>query len=230
MLDLGEMRRALPEVSRRWLDEALARLQAEPEALAEVFPQLPRRIGREPLARGRVSAAGAIVEQGAWRMCDAAALATVQAAGVQAAGVQAAGAEDDVLVDLFLHGDLEERAMVLRCLSLLPITPGTLRLLAEVQRTNTVSHFEAAVCESNLAVRALEHADFGEEDFNRLILKLAFLDLPLDRALGVEKRANRSLSRMLHGLATERRAAGRTVWGDTDRMIALAPLQDSATP
>ena len=80
-----------------------------------------------------------------------------------------------------------------------------------------------------LAVRALEHAGFGEEDFNRLILKLAFLDLPLDRAQGVEKRANRSLSRMLHGLATERRAAGRTVWGDTARMIALAPLQDSAT-
>lgn len=220
MLDLGEMRRALPEGARLWLDEALARLAAEPAALAEVFPQLPRRIGREPLARGRVSDAGAIVEQGAWRMCDAAALAALQAAG----------AEGDALVDLFLHGDLEERAMVLRCLSLLPITQGTLRLLGEVQRTNTVSHFEAAVCESNLAVRALEHANFGEKDFNRLILKLAFLDLPLDRALGVEKRANRSLSRMLHGLATERRAAGRTVWGDTDRMIALAPLQESETP
>ncbi len=220
MLDLGEMRRALPEGARRWLDEALARLAAEPAALAEVFPQLPRRIGREPLARGRVSDAEAIVEQGAWRMCDAAALATLQAAD----------AGDDALVDLFLHGDLEERTMVLRCLSLLPITQATLRLLGEVQRTNTVSHFEAAVCESNLAVRALEHPDFAEEDFNRLILKLAFLDLSLDRALGVEKRANRSLSRMLLGLATERRAAGRTVWGDTDRMIALAPLQDSETP
>ena len=219
MLDLGEMRRALPAGARCWLDEALARLDAEPGALAEVFPQLPRRIGREPLARGRVSAAGAIVEQGAWRMCDAAALAMVQAAD----------ARDDALVDLFLHGDLEERAMVLRCLTLLPITQGTLRLLGEVQRTNTVSHFEAAVCESNLAVRALEHADFGEQDFNRLILKLAFLDLSLDRALGVAERANRSLSGMLHGLATERRAAGRSVWGDTDRMIALAPLQDSET-
>ncbi len=222
MLDLGEMRRALPEGARLWLDEALARLAAEPEALAEVFPQLPRRIGREPLARGRVSAAGAIVEPGAWRLCDAAALAMVLRAGVQ-------GAANEVVVDLFLHGDLEERAMVLRCLSLLPITRGTLRLLAEVQRTNTVSHFEAAVCESNLAVRALEHADFAEKDFNRLILKLAFLDLSLDRALGVEERANRSLSGMLHGLATERHAAGRSVWGDTDRMIALAPLQDSAT-
>ncbi len=220
MLDLGEMRRALPEGARRWLDEALAHLHAEPEALAEVFPQLPRKIGREPLARGRVADAGAIVEQGAWRMCDAAALATVQAAD----------AGDDALVDLFLHGDLEERTMVLRCLSLLPITQATLRLLGEVQRTNTVSHFEAAVCESNLAVRALGHPDFAEEDFNRLILKLAFLDLSLDRALGVEERANRSLSGMLHGLATERHAAGRSVWSDTDRMIALAPLPDSETP
>ena len=220
MLDLGEMRRALPEGSRPWLDETLARLEAEPKALVQLFPQLPRRIGREPLAQGRVAEAGAIVEQGAWRMCDAAALAMVQAAG----------AADDVLVDLFLHGDLEERAMILRCLSLLPITQATLRLLAEVQRTNTVSHFEAAVCESNLLVRALEHPDFEEQDFNRLILKLAFLDLPLERVLQAEQRANQSLSRMLHGLATERRAAGRSVWGDTDRMIALAPLQDSETP
>lgn len=215
MLDLGEMRRALPGAARPWLDETLARLDAEPKALVQLFPQLPRRIGREPLARGRVAEAGAIVEQGAWRMCDAAALAMVQAAG----------AADDVLVDLFLHGDLEERTMILRCLSLLPITQATLRLLAEVQRTNTVSHFEAAVCESNLLVRALEHPDFEEQDFNRLILKLAFLDLPLERVLQAEQRANRELSRMLHGLATERRAAGRTVWGDTDRMIALAPLQ-----
>ena len=114
--------------------------------------------------------------------------------------------------------------MVLKSLAVLPITDATLRLLEEVQRTNTTSHFEAAVCDSNLAVRALQHPGFGQADFNRLMLKVAFLDIPLDRVFEAEQRANPELSRMLRGLATERQAAGRPVWGDTERLIALAPI------
>ena len=55
------------------------------------------------------------------------------------------------------------------------------------------------------------HSDFGEPDWNRLILKLAFIDLPLRRAFDAERHANTELSRMLQGLATEREAAGRSV-------------------
>ena len=221
MLDLGELRSALSETARQWLDEAREGLEAKPESLAVLFPQLPRRIGREHLAQGRIREGDAVVEQGAWRMCDAAGLALLQVTGLQAIG-----AGDDVVVDLFLHGDLEERTMVLRSLAVLPVTDATLRLLEEVQRTNTTSHFEAALCDSNLAVRALLHPGFSEADFNRLILKLAFLDIPLDRVFEAQQRANPELSRMLRGLATERQAAGRPVWGDTERLIALAPISE----
>ena len=204
----------MAEPARAWLERARARLGEEPGALLELFPQLPRKVGRGLPGGGRTRLGRAVVDLDAWRLCDRAALELLRGPG---------GGEE-VLAELFLHGDLEERTMVLRCLTALPVTDATVRLLEEVQRTNTVSHFEAAICESNLAARALEHDGFDERDFNRLILKLAFLDLRFDRVFEAEQHANEELSRMLHALATERRAAGRPVWADTDRLIARAPI------
>ena len=115
--------------------------------------------------------------------------------------------------------------MVMRVLALRPVTKATIDLLGEAQRTNTVTHFEAAVCDSNLLARALGcgRDDFTVEDTNRMILKLAFIDLPLARVLDAAQHANVELTRMLQGLATEREAAGRSVWRDTNRLIARAP-------
>ena len=105
-----------------------------------------------------------------------------------------------------------------------------MRLLGEVQRTNMVLHVDAAVCAGDLLVRAARAAlpGFGATEQNRLLLKLAFLDLPLRRALGAEALANAELSRMLQDLATEREAAGRAVWRDTDRMLGRAPVPGTA--
>ena len=115
--------------------------------------------------------------------------------------------------------------MVLRAIGLMPITEATVQLLGEAQRTNTMTHFEAAICDSNLAGRALTHASFDTDDFNRLILKAAFSDVPLTRILGALEHGNPELSRMLQGLATEREAAGRAVWIGTNRLIACAPTE-----
>jgi len=57
-----------------------------------------------------------------------------------------------------------------------------------------------------------------------MLLKIAFLDLPLARVFHAEQLANQELSRMLQDLATEREAAGRSVWRDTDRLISRAPV------
>ena len=214
MPDTAQLRQALPKQARDWLDRALRRLDAQPQALTELFPQLARKLGRDLLGGGKIIEGTAVVDLGAWRLCDAGGFALLQRADPQG----------ELIVDLFLHGDLEERTIALRSAARLPISTATLQLLEEVQRTNTVRHFEAAICETNLAVRALEHPHFDETAFNRLILKLAFLDLPLDRVFEAEQKANPTLSRMLHALATERQAAGRSVWADTDHLIALAPM------
>ena len=188
------------------------------EVMAVTLPQLPRKTGRDPLAAGRVHWGDSDVNLAAWRRCDAAA----------ALMLLEARATDAELVDLHAHGDLEERAMVLRSLALLPTGKATIHLLGEVQRTNMVLHVEAAVCDSNLLVRAARGGGFSADDTNRLLLKLAFLDLPLQRVFGGETLANPELSRMLQDLATEREAAGRPVWRDTDRMLGRAPVPGSA--
>jgi hypothetical protein len=126
-------------------------------------------------------------------------------------------------LELYFHGDIEERAMVLRSMACRPLDAATITLLEEAQRTNTAHHLEAAVCDSDLLARGAGLSGFGIAGFNRMVLKIAFVDLPLARLFAAENHANPELSRMLQDLATEREAAGRRVWRDTNRMIARAP-------
>lgn len=146
----------------------------------------------------------------AWRRCDVAGHALLRAV-------------DCDPFDLFSHGDLDERTAILRSLSLSPIGAATARILWEVQRTNVEAHFRAAVLDSNLPARAWTHPEFGREGFGRMVLKAAFLGLDPERMFDVERRADAELARMLVGLATEREAAGRSVWVGTWWLIGHAP-------
>lgn len=204
--------------ARAWLESAQEQVREDcSRNLPVLLPQLPRRLGREPFIaadENRFHTNGKIVvDLSAWRTCDAGALMLFDAGDPP---------EEQVL-DLFYHGDMEEKAMVLRSLACMPVLEATVTLLGEAQRTNTSNHFEAAICDSNLLVRAVDQAGFTLEDFNRMLLKLAFVDLPAARVLDALSRANPDLSRMLQDLATEREAAGRRVWRDTNLMIAAAP-------
>ncbi|MCC6785347.1 MAG: EboA domain-containing protein [Planctomycetes bacterium] len=229
MLELHDLcvRSAAP-AGLAWLDEAKAAVAADLRQLPLLFPQVPRRLGRAWLSAGeRRAAAGVVIECGAWRSCDAAALALLRT-------VFAASREDPtpLLVDLHERGDLEERTMLLRSACCLPLGPWTGKLLAAVQRTNQVVHVAAGVLDSNQLARTLEQGaaatvGFGQDDFERMMLKLAFIDLPLARVFDAERHASPQLSRMLMGLATEREAAGRKVWADTNRLIAHAPAPGS---
>jgi hypothetical protein len=198
----------------------LARSRAEQEgrsALFVLFPSLPRKLGRDPLPPELARSQDRSVDLSAWRACDAAAYELLVAAR----------AADADLEELYAHGDLEERTMVLRCLACRDVSAATVALLGEAQRTNVQSHFEAAVCDSNLISRALGRAGFVQADLDRLVLKAAFLGLPLVRLIDVQRHANPELSRMLQDLATEREAAGRAVWRDTAALIARAPTMGS---
>lgn len=218
MIDLRpHLERVLDADALAFLDgarEALA--EKGPNHLAVLFPQLSRRLGRHALGAARTRADGVDVDLTVWRACDA--------GGAWLVG--AAGPSDDVRVDLFLHGDLEERTIALRTETLLAPTPGTVRLLGEVQRTNTGVHVEAGALDSDVVVRTLE-ADVGftTEDFYRCVLKVAFLDLPIWRMFGALERADAPLSEMLLAYATEREAAARSVWLDTYRFIGRAPVE-----
>jgi hypothetical protein len=200
------------------VDRLAAEIRGERTRLPVVFPSLPRRFGRSLGQSGRQRIGAGEVDLRAFRTCDLAAACILSA-------VAATAAE---LLDLYAHGDIEERAMLLRSLHFLPIDDTTVRLFGEVQRTNVVLHLEAALCDGDLLARAIDQAALDRAAANRLLLKLAFLDMPLSRAFGAERAANAELSRMLQDLATEREAAGRAVWRDTLRLIGRAPCPGTA--
>ncbi len=203
------------DAGAQWLDAQLARPRADVlAALPVVLPALARRLGREGLV-GRVEHQGARADLASWRRCDGAGFRLFAAADP---------VPDAVLLDLYARGDLEERTVVLRAVTLRPLCDATSKLLDEVQRTNIVAHLEAACLDSNLLVRALDGGLLSRDRFDRMVLKVAFNDLPLARMYGVAARPGPELSRMLQGLATEREAAGRSVWRDTCRLTAGAPV------
>ena len=196
----------------------LAEIRGDRSRLPVVFPGLPRRCGRDAVRGGRQALGPGTVDLDAFRTCDLCAAWLL-------VSCQATDAE---IWDLYAHGDIEERAMLLRSLHFLPVGPATVRFLGEVQRTNIVLHLEAAACDGDLFARTVGQVGFDQVAANKLLLKLAFLDLPLARAFGAERAANAELSRMLQDLATEREAAGRAVWRDTWRLIGRAPCAGTA--
>jgi hypothetical protein len=213
---LQSLELALGDAERSWWRDALARCErAGADALAAILPALPRRLGRLGCGTGVRAVDGARVDLGVWRLCDVGAWALLARARVG----------DDAVLDLFARGDIEERTMLLRATAARPLSPATGRLLVEIQRSNTVPHFEALACDNDLVVRACGQVDgFDREQGNRLLLKAAFLGLRLRRFFSVERLANPELSRMLSDLATEREAAGRAVWSDTAVLLARAPV------
>ncbi|MCA8941158.1 MAG: EboA domain-containing protein [Planctomycetes bacterium] len=203
--DLLEPR--LPAPARDWLQSA-----CHTGEITVLLPQFPRRVGRAPLVVERTTIGDCDVDFSAWRACDAAA----------AILFEARSPDTDSLLDLFAHGDYEEKVMVMRSRAVAPIDGAALALLGEAQRTNTQDHMEALTLDSNLVARAADDG-FSQDDFNRLVLKAAFIGLPFERMFDAIRHANTELSRMLQDLATEREAAGRIVWHDTCRIIGAAP-------
>ncbi len=204
-------------------EAALETVSKAAEKLPIFLPQLPRMLGREPLRAedGSFREGELQFAPSAWRVCDAAAVLLISAAKPDA----------EARIELYRHGDMEERTMLLRTLVFGEIDEACLELLGEVQRTNTAVHFEAGALDSNLIVRALEDGGseqgFTTADFARLILKTAFMDLPVARIFGALDHATPELSTMLTSFATEREAAGRPVWIDTMRFLGRAPVSGS---
>ena len=191
---LADARQALEEKGAAWLETWLA--------------ALPRRVGRDPLPGSVEELAGVVVDLRSWRACDLAATDLITRAEL----------DDDGLTRLYFQGDAEERRMVIKALSFRPAGQATEQLLQEAHRTNDEVIFESAFADGDLAARALD-----ESDFNRGILKAAFIGLDPSRLHGYSDRANPELSAMLLDFMSEREAARREVWPGSYLVAAHAP-------
>jgi hypothetical protein len=211
---------ALPE--HPYLDLVLARASAAArgwllphlEALSEqsfglVYSGAGRRLGAvavEPdeAETARLAAAGLPAPRG-WALsavCRAALLAVLCARLDAAARLRVARA-------VFKTGDNEERAALLRALSLLPEPERFVELAIDACRTHVQSVFEAIACENPYPAR-----HFPEHNFNQMVLKSFFTGVAVGRIDGLAARRSPELARMAEAYASERRAAGRSVPAD----------------
>jgi hypothetical protein len=193
----------MKRVSLEWLDAQ--------ENLAEAFPAVSRKLGREPLGAGDalVSLDGEEVPLRAWR-CDDAGRALL---------ILNAPDPEKAAHDLYFQGDLREKAGALRALAIAGKSDAAVDVFLDAMRLAADELVEAALADNPYAGKHLP-----DHEFRRAVLKCAFLGISVERVARIETRADAELTRMLLGLASEREAAGRAVPPDLWPVAALAPV------
>ena len=218
-----------------WLTSALAEVARDPDSITRAFAFAARRVGRAP-RRPDVDPAGVV-----HGTVDDAARAALVVALADAVGTGPDCAER--LVSLYRHGDAAERRGVLRGLDALtergslgrsdtdidaapepgpdttPVSGGDaaalvragLDLAADALRANDPSLVAAAV-------GAFGSLHLDQHTWRHAVLKLVFQGVSLQAVHDLEARADDELDRMARDFAAERRAAGRPVPTDLDRL------------
>lgn len=216
-----------------WLTEARAEVARDPDSITRAFAFAARRVGRAP-RRPDTDPAGVVhgTVDDAARAALVVALADAVGTGADCAGR---------LASLYRQGDAAERRGVLRGLDALteragpgrsdtdidatpgdaagdtaPLVTAGLELAADALRTNDPSLVAAAV--GPFGARYLD-----QHTWRHAILKLVFQGVSLDAASGLAARADDELDRMARDFAAERRAAGRPVPADLDRLTNTPP-------
>jgi hypothetical protein len=119
------------------------------------------------------------------------------------------GAAAQLARKVFRTGDNDERVALLGSLPLFENPESHLDLAVDACRSHVTEVFEAIACENAYPARL-----FPDENFNQMVMKAVFIEIPLDRVVGLGARLNGELSRMAKYYAQERRAAGRSVPAD----------------
>lgn len=118
------------------------------------------------------------------------------------------GQESAVLAidELFRYADEGEQRALCRSLALLPAPERFLERARAGCRTNMRSVFEATALDTPYPFRW-----FDDPAWNQAVIKCLFLEAPLWRMFGLDRRLSAELARMALDFADERRSAGRVV-------------------
>jgi hypothetical protein len=123
------------------------------------------------------------------------------------------------VIACYEQGDTREQQSWMRAVALLPDAERYRLIVIDACRTNILPLFEAIACDNPYPARY-----FPDANFNQMILKALFNNVPLARVHGLAERANPELARMATDYAAERRAAGRSIPGDI-ALATTAPLR-----
>ncbi|MBA2410654.1 MAG: EboA domain-containing protein [Gammaproteobacteria bacterium] len=188
-----------------WLDEQRERLAAgAPDyAFFATFSATPRHTGKQKLcsAPEDQQSIGDLINWQTWRIDQAARALLLLSIDNDDADAYACR-----LHKLSTCADLDELIALYQSLPLLPHGKRLITLAAEGARSNMTEVFNAVALGNAYPA---EH--FDEAAWNQLVLKALFVGRPLHAIYGIERRANRTLARMLVDYAHERWAAARIV-------------------
>lgn len=209
--------RMKPEVASGFASE-LAEVGADPRSahLLAAFTAAARRLGKAAL--------GAAATASLRGPTDDVPLApfTVDVAGrvlLLLAFAEANPADlEQTVWDAYREGDASEKIAIMRALSLLPEGERFLSLALDAGRTNDTHVFAALACDNPFPAR-----HYPELEFNKLVMKAAFVRVPVERVLGLERRANPELARMVLDYVAEQEAAGRSFPAPIWRAVSAPP-------
>ncbi|WP_297335885.1 EboA domain-containing protein [Algoriphagus sp.] len=119
-----------------------------------------------------------------------------------------------VMNQLFETGDMHEQQALFAALPILPFKEDLLSRAIDGCRTNMTLIFDAIALNNPFPA-----AFFPEANWNQLVLKAVFMQRPLYRIQGLEKRRNSALAEIASDFAHERWAAGRNVMPELWRLV-----------
>ena len=199
----------------RWLGESLDRVASGggDRALYTAVSLAARKLGKAALAPDAAELAAATAARPGW---DPRAWTVDQAARVLL--LLAAGHAGDAFVQRFdqlcATADVDELVAFYRGLPLYPDPPRHRMRAAEGLRSNMRLVFEAVAHHNPYPAEQL-----ADEAWNQMVLKALFVGSALDPIVGLDRRANPALARMLCDYAHERWAARRPVSAELWRCV-----------
>ncbi len=196
----------LPAEGRAWLNEAVAGLQdAADSALYRSISLVTRKIGKADLALSAVESRQAGAARAGW---DASDWSLDQAARIYL--LLASGTDGEQFLrrldQLCNTADVGELVAFYRGLPLYPDQSRYVLRAAEGIRSNMKAVFEAVAHHNPYPSEQL-----SEAAWNQMVLKTLFIGSTLHPVIGLDRRANAALARMLCDYAHERWAAGRPI-------------------
>lgn len=199
-----------------WLESAAKDLMGEPEdwQLYTSFSTTPRHTGKEllQLTPGELDEAGRL--RPGWKPANW----TADQAGRTLLLLSYAEQGEEEFLDkiekIFVTSDLGEAVALYQALPVYPFPERFRERAAEGVRSNITPVFDAVALNNPYPMEYLE-----EGAWNQIVLKALFVGSPLYKIMGVDKRANATLAKILVEYAHERWSAGRNVSPELWRVV-----------
>lgn len=190
------------------LERALQGSLADPGRVS-AFSACHRWFGSAVLPHAAVTSLRAHDREVAWELWPQDGLARLLAL------LTGLGSDPEYLLKVSRHLDLRENEAVTRALALLPPSDTVTALAREAMRSNSGSVFAALVVGNPYPARHFEGAIF-----NQMVMKCLFTGTRVRGIVGLEKRLNPELNRMLVDYSRELTVGGKPKPADLEGLIA----------